>query len=193
MDDWRCRTSAKESILNLLDLQQKQDNIDEAHSSNQTALLTAKQAMPSQDQADATDAQSQILFIFTFVTIFFLALSFFTSYYGMNVEDFHGNQMLRKTSYVWKIMGGSSFPIITSLLLGGVVWYVWSKNKAKKERIEDLAELMKNGALPSGLFKEDDSVYQEIKQKAKGIREAEDAKKREEEGVARRRGATETV
>jgi hypothetical protein len=184
---------AQKSILNLLDLQQKQNNIDEAHSSNQTALLTAKQAMSSQDQADATDAQSQILFIFTFVTIVFLPLSFITSYYGMSVEDSQGDQLLRKTSYVWKVMGGSSFPIITSLLLGGGVWYVWSKNKAKKERIEDLAELMKNGALPSGLFKEDDSVYQEIKQKAEGIREAEHAKKREEEEVARRRGATETV
>lgn len=184
---------AQTSILNLLDLQQKQDNIDEAHSSNQTALLTAKQTLSSQAQTDATNAQSQILFMFTFVTIVFLPLSFFTSYYGMNVQNPSGDQLLRQTSYVWKIMGGATFPIILLLLIGGVTWYVWSKNRAKKERIEELAELMKNGAMPSGLFKEDDPVYEEIKQRAESIREAEDAKNTQEEGVLRKRRPTETV
>lgn len=161
---------AQKDILNLLDLQQKQDNIDEAHSSNQTALLTAKQAISSQDQADATDAQSQILFLFTFVTIVFLPLSFLTSYYGMNVSDHNDDQILRKTSYIWKVMGGSSFPITILLSLGSAAFYVRSKKQAKKNRIEDLADLKKNDNLPSGLFKDGDPMYQEIKQRAKDMR-----------------------
>ena len=164
---------AQKDILNLLDLQQKQDNIDEAHSSNQTALLTAKQAMSAQDQADATDAQSQILFLFTFVTIVFLPLSFLTSYYGMNVRDHNDNQILRNTSYIWKVMGGSSFPITTLFLLGSAAFYVRSKRQAKKNRIEDLADLKKNDALPSGLFKTEDPMYQEIEQRAGEMREEE--------------------
>jgi hypothetical protein len=48
-------------------LQQKEETLKEAHYSN-------KQADAAREQADATEAQSQFLFLFTIVTIFFVRL-----------------------------------------------------------------------------------------------------------------------
>lgn len=179
---------AQKDILNHLDLQQKQDHIDEVHSSNQTALLTAKQAMSSQDQTDATNAQSWILFIFTLVTIVFLPLSFLTSYYGMNVSDHNNDQVFRKTSYIWKVMGGSTFPTLTLLLIGGGTFFFWSRRRAIKNRIKDLAFLEKNDALPPLLFKDDDPMYLEIKQQAEEMRKQDQIKKPAQDQATRHEG-----
>ena len=69
----------RHNLMSLLDLQQKEQSVQEARSISQTAFLTAKQAITAQDQADSTDAQSRIIFVFTLVTIVFLPLSFLTS------------------------------------------------------------------------------------------------------------------
>lgn len=57
-------------MMSLLDLQQKDESLHEAISSNGHALAVQK-------QAQATEAQSQILFLFTTVTIIFVRHSFF--------------------------------------------------------------------------------------------------------------------
>ena len=51
--------------MDLLDLQQKEETLKEAHYSN-------KQAEAAREQADETEAQSKILFLFTIVTIVFV-------------------------------------------------------------------------------------------------------------------------
>ena len=56
-----------EQLLELLDLQQKEETLREAQYSNQ-------QAKAARRQADETAAQSQILFLFTIVTIIFVRL-----------------------------------------------------------------------------------------------------------------------
>lgn len=107
------------NLFDLLDLQQKEENLYEAQSANQQALFAAKQALAAQDQVDATNAQSQIIVIFTVVTIFFLPLSFFTSFYGMDILDKNsGDGTNYERSYVYKITFGVSLPIITVLLFG---------------------------------------------------------------------------
>jgi hypothetical protein len=52
--------------MSLLDLQQKEDSLKEAIFSND-------QALAAQEQAEETEAQSQILFLFTIVTIVFVS------------------------------------------------------------------------------------------------------------------------
>lgn len=52
--------------MELLDLQQKEETLREAQYSNQ-------QAAAAREQADETAAQSQILFLFTIVTIIFVS------------------------------------------------------------------------------------------------------------------------
>jgi len=49
-----------------------------------------------------------------------LPLSFFTSYFGMNVVEFTGDQGNTNQGEVWKIMGPISFGITFSLL--GIGW-----------------------------------------------------------------------
>jgi hypothetical protein len=60
-------------LLSLLDLQQKEANIDEAHSSNLQTKIAGEQSKHARKQADATGAQSQILLLFTIVTIIFVS------------------------------------------------------------------------------------------------------------------------
>ncbi|KAG8530266.1 uncharacterized protein KY384_004767 [Bacidia gigantensis] len=139
-------------VLALLDLQQKEENINESQKLNQQALFAAKQALSAQVQADATEAQSQILFIFTMVTVIFLPLSFFTSYFGMNIDDGKGDTLNYTRSYVNKIMGGSSGPIIGILLVGAVSWYIISKNQAKHKRTKELIRLQDGKVLPEHMI-----------------------------------------
>ncbi|OAK95030.1 hypothetical protein IQ06DRAFT_63520 [Phaeosphaeriaceae sp. SRC1lsM3a] len=106
----------QDSLKDLLDLQQKEETLNEAHYSNE-------QADAAREQADATEAQSQILILFTIVTIVFAPLSFFTSYYGMNVREFTGEQGNTNQGEVWKVMGQISAFIIIGLLSGA--WYLY--------------------------------------------------------------------
>ena len=151
----------QKDILHFLDLQQKEENIRESQknvrqalSLNRQALFAAKQVMSTQEQADATDAQNQILFIFTIVTIVFLPLSFITSYYGMNAKNEKGEQILQKPSYLNKVLFAISGSITAFLSLGGLIWFFGSKESAEKNRIKELARLkMKmNGDLPLHLL-----------------------------------------
>lgn len=125
--------------MNLLDLQQKEESLNKVRSSNELARLARK-------QADETEAQSQILLLFTIVTIVFvshtqastalaltcpqLPLSFFTSYFGMNVVEFTGESGNTNQKEVWKVTGPASSGIIAILLI--IAWMLY--NNAKKRR-----------------------------------------------------------
>ena len=154
----------QKSVLDLLDLQQKEENIREARNANQQALFTAEQALSAQAQADATDAQSQILFIFTVVTIVFLPLSFFTSYFGMfNINNEDGKGVEYSRSYVNKAMWGASGPIIAIFLLGAVLWYCIGKRQSAQERTRGLIKLEDDGDLPDKLLSESDPERKNMK------------------------------
>ena len=145
-------------ILDLLDLQQREVNL-------QQMLYTAKQALSAQAGADATEAQSQILLIFTVVTIVFLPLSFFTSFSGMNIDDGKGQSLNYARSYVDRTMFGASGPIIGVLLIPAAIWYFAGERRAFKKRIRGLYELKKEQGLPDGLVAEDsreDKVMRDV-------------------------------
>ena len=72
-------------LLELLDLQQKEANLYEAQTSNLQTRLATRQAKASREQADETKAQSQIILLFTVVTIIFVCMHY------MVVEFFHAN------------------------------------------------------------------------------------------------------
>jgi CorA-like Mg2+ transporter protein len=150
------------SLLDLLDLQQKEESIYEAQYANRQALFAAKQALSSQSQADTTEAQSQILFMFTFVTIIFLPLSFFTSFFGMNIDDGKGATQNYDRPHVNNVMGGISGPVIGLLLIGAVIWHIAGTRGAARKRIKELAELRLHGNLPQGLIGPGDPGYSEM-------------------------------
>ncbi|KAH9907232.1 hypothetical protein F4778DRAFT_721108 [Xylariomycetidae sp. FL2044] len=122
-------TRAKEALKDLLDLQQKEESLAEAQYSNE-------QADTAREQADEIAAQSQILLLFTIVTIIFLPLSFFTSYYGMNIVELTGEAGNTTQGAVWTVMGPISGAVITGLL--GTALYMYKETRRKQsERRRD--------------------------------------------------------
>lgn len=56
------------------------------------------------------DTQNKAIFIFTTITIIFLPLSFFTSYFGMNLQGIVDTDRTEKD--FWKVCGSVSIAII---------------------------------------------------------------------------------
>ncbi len=61
------------------------------------------------------DNQNKAVFIFTAVTIVFLPLSFFTSYFGMNLAGVRDSDYTE--AYFWKVCGSVSFCIVLVVVL----------------------------------------------------------------------------
>ena len=60
--------------------------------------------------AVVADSQNKAILVFTGVTIIFLPLSFFTSYWGMNLNSMPESR--RTEAYFWKVCGTISFLVI---------------------------------------------------------------------------------
>jgi Mg2+ and Co2+ transporter CorA len=80
------------------------------------------------------DNQNKAIFVFTGVTIVFLPLSFFTSYYGMNLEGILNST--RTEAYFWKICGSSAFVIILIVCLYAFRYHIrqiiWASLQGKR-------------------------------------------------------------
>lgn len=165
----------RKSIMNLLDILQNEASIDEARYANQQSLFAAKQVMTSQDQADAAQLQSKILFVFTFVTIVFLPLGFITSYYGMNIIDISDPDGGTKAknyaiSDVSKVMAAVTICITTIFVIGAWLWYELGKKKTQDRNTEYLLKLDDKGFLPHDLLDEDSVEMKRMKEKRENKR-----------------------
>lgn len=88
----------------LIDLRQSMDALFQLRSIEQNEL------------AIVSDAQNKAILVFTGVTIVFLPLSFFTSYYGMNLHGIVDTD--KGQGYFWKICGSIGFAIVVLVTLG---------------------------------------------------------------------------
>lgn len=61
------------------------------------------------------DIQNKAILVFTGVTIIFLPLSFFTGYFGMNIQGIVGTA--KDETWFWKVCGTVSFMIILSVTM----------------------------------------------------------------------------
>ncbi|KAL9056387.1 MAG: hypothetical protein Q9162_002978 [Coniocarpon cinnabarinum] len=99
----------EQSLINLLDLKQKQSNAFEARF--------------ARDQATGTVRQGQTLLIFTVVTIIFLPVSFMAQFFTINISDFHRDEsnnlpMHYVAPYIFGIgLSMSLFIILVTFLL----------------------------------------------------------------------------
>lgn len=98
------------SIKDMLDLKQKHANAFEARF--------------ARDQAAGTNRTSQIVMVFTIVTIIFLPLSFIAAFFTINIQEFPGQAQASSNSssglplaYVSKYMFGIGFAISIPLIL----------------------------------------------------------------------------
>ena len=62
-----------------------------------------------------SDSQNKAIFVFTGVTIVFLPLSFFTSYYGMNLQGIVNST--RSEHYFWRLCGSIALAIVVVVVL----------------------------------------------------------------------------
>ncbi|CZT01292.1 uncharacterized protein RCO7_01996 [Rhynchosporium graminicola] len=101
------------SLNDLLDLKQKQANVSEARSQRQQAQETAR--------------QGQTLMLFTVITVFFLPLSFLTTFFQLDIADYVRNgQGQLSLAYVSEI----TFPI-TALVVTVSLFLAFRINPAK--------------------------------------------------------------
>jgi Mg2+ and Co2+ transporter CorA len=61
------------------------------------------------------DSQNKAIFVFTGVTLIFLPLSFFTSYYGMNIQGIVDTNM--NVDDFWRLSATLTFGILTLISL----------------------------------------------------------------------------
>lgn len=94
---------AQKAVETLLDLKQKQANVDEAKMARW--------------QAEATQDQSRSVMVFTIFTVIFLPLSFFTSLFGINAREWSGTPENLTLSEMFEIGAPASFAIIAVALL----------------------------------------------------------------------------
>ncbi|KAJ5438033.1 uncharacterized protein N7458_009031 [Penicillium daleae] len=94
---------AQKAVETLLDLKQKQANVDEAKMARW--------------QAEETQNQSRSLMVFTIFTVIFLPLSFFTSLFGINAREWSGTPENLSLAQMFEIGAPASFAIIGIALL----------------------------------------------------------------------------
>lgn len=158
----------RKNLYNLLDLQQREENVRESRAANQQALFTAKQALSSHDQAAAAEAQSLILFLFTIVTIVFLPLSFFTSFFGMyDVNKSDGKKMGYSNSYVKTVIWSFGGTFYSLALLAAAALYRFRTKISEKEWIRWLNDLKGKRSLPRFLIEKGGTLDRKMEELAK--------------------------
>ncbi|CAI7674542.1 unnamed protein product [Penicillium pancosmium] len=95
--------TAQKAVETLLDLKQKQANVDEAKMARW--------------QAEVTQNQSRSVMVFTIFTVIFLPLSFFTSLFGINAREWSGEATNLTLATMLEIAAPASFAIIGLSLL----------------------------------------------------------------------------
>lgn len=168
------------NLLDYMDLLHKEENLYEVQSVHQQVLFTAKQALSAQDTAYAAKAQSQIIFIFTGVTIIFLPLSFFTSYFGMNIDDGTGETTNYTRAHVNLVMGWASGPLLGVVVIGSILWFYIGRRESKRVRTRGLLTWDEQGLLPEGLITKTDREYERMEKMRKEDREREEKEQQEE-------------
>ncbi|KAF5521553.1 hypothetical protein CGCA056_v007388 [Colletotrichum aenigma] len=93
-------------------------------------LLDLEQKAASLGEARITTKQGQAIMLFTIITIIFLPLSFFTSYFGQNVSELTGDPQNPKSGDLWKIAAPISVVVIlVALAISFFIVYPWKSGK----------------------------------------------------------------
>ncbi|CAN9264589.1 unnamed protein product [Alternaria alternata] len=98
----------RKMLLNLLDLKSNAASLAEARSS-------AK-------EAQAATTQGRAVMLFTIITVVFLPLSFFTSYFGQNVKELTGDENNPTSWDLWRVATPITVVVIVVALL--VAFYI---------------------------------------------------------------------
>ncbi|KAF4844790.1 hypothetical protein CGCSCA4_v006919 [Colletotrichum siamense] len=93
-------------------------------------LLDLEQKAASLGEARITTKQGQAIMLFTIITIIFLPLSFFTSYFGQNVSELTGDPQNPNSGDLWKVAAPISVVVILiALAISFFIVYPWKSGK----------------------------------------------------------------
>ncbi|KAF4484583.1 hypothetical protein CGGC5_v007044 [Colletotrichum fructicola Nara gc5] len=93
-------------------------------------LLDLELKAASLSEARTTTRQGQAVMLFTIITIIFLPLSFFVSYFGQNVSELTGDSQNPTSGQVWKIAAPiSAVVIVFALAVSFVIMDPWKSWK----------------------------------------------------------------
>lgn len=95
-------------LLQFRVLEQQELTVSQSHLATQQQTLAI-------DEARSSRVQSKSIFIFTAITIIFLPLSFFTSYFGMNLTDIA--RTVHTSTYFWEMAGPVSIIIVIAIFV----------------------------------------------------------------------------
>ncbi|CAN9341211.1 unnamed protein product [Alternaria alternata] len=104
-------------LLDLLDLKSKAASLAEAHASLEAAQSSLEAAQSSAKEAQAASTQGRAVMLFTIITVVFLPLSFFTSYFGQNVKELTGDDDNPSTWHLWRVATPITVVIIVVALV----------------------------------------------------------------------------
>lgn len=109
---WKSLKSKVDRYLDVLlqfrVLEQQELTVSQSHLATQQQTLAI-------DEARSSRVQSRLVFIFTAITIIFLPLSFFTSYFGMNLIDIA--KTVHTSRYFWMTAGPVSGITVIAILI----------------------------------------------------------------------------
>ena len=90
-----------------------------------TTQLFQLRSIEQNEMAIVADSQNKAVLLFTGVTIVFLPLSFFTSYFGMNLRGVADTD--KDENYFWAVCGSIAFVIVLVL-----VGYAFRRDVSRK-------------------------------------------------------------
>ncbi|KAI1121850.1 hypothetical protein F5Y10DRAFT_255444 [Nemania abortiva] len=110
-------------------------------------LLDLKQKTASLAEARSTTKQGGAIMLFTIVTVIFLPLSFFTSFFGQNVSEITGDGQNPTTWDLWKLATPISIVIIVLAL--GIAFYIvnptsrlWFWRRRRWRPVKDIGQIL---------------------------------------------------
>ncbi|KAL9037012.1 MAG: hypothetical protein Q9214_005882 [Letrouitia sp. 1 TL-2023] len=108
--------------------QMMQRNLDELSSS--LNVLFQLRTIEQNELAILAESNNKAILVFTMVTIIFLPLSFFTSYFGMNLKGFASTT--RTEGYFWSVGGTATVCIVVITIIFGFRrrfwWWLWGRH-----------------------------------------------------------------
>lgn len=90
---------------------------DESVLSRQKNQFFQLKTIEQNEMALIAESNNQAILVFTIVTVVFLPLSFFTSYFGMNLKGIADTE--RNERYFWTVCGSTTVSIVILTLLFG--------------------------------------------------------------------------
>jgi hypothetical protein len=99
-----------------------------------SSVASLAEAQSAKKEAQAATTQGRAVMLFTIITVIFLPLSFFTSYYGQNVKELTGDENNPSTWDLWRVAMPITIVVIVVALL--IALFITQPKKRRQKLLE---------------------------------------------------------